>query len=131
MKVVDVTPPCTDAMVAFSHVKHLAGKFGKAGIHNKKGLKATLREAAPQIKDVVIDVQILALVVVHGKVEDIVAISIAINKLILKSLQINLIHGPHKRQGYQATNEDLQSGLLLGLDAQETNGGNRVTLLLL
>ena len=31
VEVVDVTPPCREAMVALLHIKHLASKYGKVG----------------------------------------------------------------------------------------------------
>ena len=55
-------------MVSFLHKKHLANKYSKVGIFDELDLKAViggLLEAAPQIKNVVGDVQRLGLIVVH------------------------------------------------------------------
>ena len=59
VEVVDVTPPCYEAMVALPHIKHLAGEYGKVRISGELGLKAVdggLLEATPGIKDVAGDV---------------------------------------------------------------------------
>ena len=59
VEVVDVMPPCYEAMVALPHVKHLVGKYGKVGIYGELSLKAVvgrLLEAAPQIRNVAGDV---------------------------------------------------------------------------
>ena len=42
VEVVDMTPPCRDAMVALPHVKHLADEFGKVEIFGELGLKAVV-----------------------------------------------------------------------------------------
>ena len=68
VEVVDVMPPCHEAMVAFPHVKHLANEYGKVGIYGKLGLKAVVGEpleAALGIRNVARDVQQLGLIVVH------------------------------------------------------------------
>ena len=68
VKVVDVMPPCCEAMVALPHVKHLASKYNKVGICSKIGLEVVVSrppEVAPQIKIVVGDIQQLALIVVY------------------------------------------------------------------
>ena len=59
VEVVDVTPPCYEAMVALPYVKHLASKFNKVWIFGELDLKAVVGkplEAAPRIRDVVRDV---------------------------------------------------------------------------
>ena len=60
VEVVDMTPPCRNALVSLPHVEHLAGKFGKVEIIGELGLRAVigrLLEAAPGIKDVACDVK--------------------------------------------------------------------------
>ena len=42
MEVVDMMPPCRNAMVSLSHVEHLAGKFDKVGIFGELDLKAVI-----------------------------------------------------------------------------------------
>ena len=120
-------------MVALPHIKHLPREFGKVGIHGKTGLKTIvggLLKAPPGINDVVRDIQEFALVVVHGNIEDSIAISVIIDKLVRKALHINLIDWPYiEGEGLQTI--DPQSQLLLRLDAQAANDGVGVAPLLL
>ena len=120
VEVVDMMPPCRNAMVSLPHVEHLAGKFGKVGIFGELGLKAViggLPEVAPGIKDVARDVKQLCLVVVDGDIQHLVAVTIAYDELILQPLHINLVDGPHKRQSTKPTEGNLETRLGLRLDA--------------
>ena len=59
VEVVDMMPPCREAMVAFLYVKHLVSKYGKVGMCGKLDLEAIIGrppEAALQIRDVIGDV---------------------------------------------------------------------------
>ena len=114
VEVVDVTPPCRDAMVALPHVKHLASKYSKIGIFGELGLKAVVGgppKAAPRIKDVARDVKRLRLVVVNRDIQHPVAVTIACDKLILQPLLINHVDGPHERQCIKLTEGDLEMQL--------------------
>ena len=58
----------------------------------------SLPKLAPRMRDVIRVLERIVLVVVHGNIEDIVAIPISINKLILELLYINLVDRMHKKQ---------------------------------
>ena len=120
VEVVHMTPPCRNAMVSLPHVEHLVGKFGKVRISHKLSLKAVvggLLKAAPGIKHVARDVKCLRLVVVDGDIQHSIAVTIACDELILQPLHINLVDGPHKRQGTKPTEGNLETRLGLRLDA--------------
>ena len=122
VEVVDMMPPCRNAIVSLPHVKHLADEFGKVEIFGKLSLKAVvggLPEAAPQIKDV----ERLRLVVVDRDIQHPITITIACDELILQPLHINFIDGPHRRQSTKLTKGDLETRLGLRLDVQAANNG--------
>ena len=120
VEVVDVKPPCHEALVSLPHVKHLAGEYGKVGIIGELGLKAVVGgrlEAAPQVGDVARDIQQFCLVVVYRDIQHPVAIMIASDELILQQLHINLVDGLHEWQCMKPTKGDLETRLGLQLDA--------------
>ena len=132
MEVVDMMPPCRDAMVALPHVKHLASKYGKVRIFGKLSLKAIVGgppEAALRIKDVTRVVEQLRLVVVNRDIQHPVAVTIASDELIVMPLHINHVDGPHKRQYTKPIEGDLEMQLGLRFDAQAADDGVLVSLL--
>ena len=113
-------PPCRNAMISLPHVEHLARKSGKVRISDKLDLKAVvggLPKATLRIKHVAHDVKCLRLVIVDGDIQHPVAVMIACDELILQPLHINLVDGPHKRQGSKPTEGNLETRLGLRLDA--------------
>ena len=132
VEVVHMTPPCRNSMVSLPHVKHLARESGKVRIGIKLGRKAVvggLPKAAPGIIHVARDIKCLCPVVVDGDIQHSIAVTIARDELVLQPLHINLVDGPHKRQGTKPTKGNAESGLGLRLDAQAVNDGVGVTLL--
>ena len=120
VEVVHITPPRRNAMVSLPHVEHLARKFGKVRISHKLGVKAVvggLPKAALGIKHIAHDVKSLRLVVVDGDIQHPVAVTIACDELILQPLYINLVDGPHKRQGTKPTERNPETRLGLWLNA--------------
>ena len=120
MEAVHMTPPRHNSMVSLPHVEHLSRESGKVRIGHKLGFKAVvggLPKATPGIIQIARDIKCLRLVVVDGDIKHPVAVTIARDKLVLQPLHINLVDGPHKRQGTKPTKENAESGLGLRLDA--------------
>ena len=120
VEAVHITPPRRNSMVSLPHVEHLARESGKVRISHKLGLKAVvggLPKAALGIIQIAHDIKCLRLVVVDGDIQHPVAVTIARDELVLQPLHINLVDGPHKRQGTKLTKGNAESGLGLRLDA--------------
>ena len=108
VEVVHMTPPRCNSMISLPHVEHLTRESGKDRISHKLGLKAVvggLPKATPGIIHVARDIKCLHLVVVDGDIQHPVTVTIARDELVLQPLHINLVDGPHKRQGAKLTRE--------------------------
>ena len=112
VEVVHMMPPHRNSMVSLPHVEHLARESSKVRISHKLGLKVVvggLPKATPGIIHVARDIKCLRLVVVDGNIQHPVAITIARDELVLQLLHINLVDGPHKRQGTKPTKGNAES----------------------
>ena len=72
----------------------------KVVVIGKRGFRTVihnLSKIAPKIRDFIRDFERMVLIVIHSNVEDSIALSISIEKIVIEPMHINFVDGSYKK----------------------------------